>query len=218
MLCSDLGYSETLAPPQGRKLVFTGDLSDRGPLNLETILTIRSAVLNGNAYAVLGNHDYALLKWLKGEEIPLKGGIDTTISEIVHHKYTLKIRESLLDFFHMLPFVLKLDNSRLIAVHAGIEENMFNSPISDEQVRFILFGDTIGKREDGKTLRRDWAAQYSAEPFIVYGHTPQDKAVIRGNTINIDTGVYVTGRLTAFRWPEREIVSVQSDKWIWKKS
>lgn len=67
----------------------------------------------------------------------------------------------------------------------------------------------IGKRDaGGKILRREWAADYHGAAFIVYGHTPQEEAVIRNNTINIDTGAYRGGRLTAFRWPERKVVSV----------
>ncbi|MFO0850956.1 MAG: hypothetical protein U0871_20745 [Gemmataceae bacterium] len=32
------------------------------------------------------------------------------------------------------------------------------------------------------------------------------------NTVNIDTGCVFGGRLTALRWPEREIVSVPAEK------
>ena len=43
---------------------------------------------------------------------------------------------------------------------------------------------------------------------MVYGHTPVAEPVWVNNTINIDTGCVFGGRLTALRWPERELVSV----------
>ena len=102
-----------------------------------------------------------------------------------------------------------LDGGALIVAHAGIEEGMIGKTDLETR-RFVLNGDAIGKSPEGKTLRRDWAADYRGAAFIVYGHTPQERAEIRGNTVNIDTGAYRGGLLTAFRWPERTLVSVPS--------
>ena len=44
--------------------------------------------------------------------------------------------------------------------------------------------------------------------MVVYGHTPVPEAVWVNGTINIDTGCVFGGRLTALRYPERELVSV----------
>jgi protein phosphatase len=42
----------------------------------------------------------------------------------------------------------------------------------------------------------------------VYGHTPVPDADWVNNTICVDTGCCFGGKLTALRWPEREIVTV----------
>ena len=43
---------------------------------------------------------------------------------------------------------------------------------------------------------------------VVYGHTPVPEPEWLNRTINIDTGCVFGGRLTALRWPEKELVSV----------
>lgn len=47
-----------------------------------------------------------------------------------------------------------------------------------------------------------------APPSAHYGHTPVPEADWLNRTINIDTGCVFGGKLTALRWPEREVVSV----------
>src|SRR5581483_413126 len=54
----------------------------------------------------------------------------------------------------------------------------------------------------------NWAAEYRGGATVVYGHTPVPEADWLNSTINIDTGCVFGGKLTALRWPEREIVSV----------
>lgn len=44
-----------------RKLVFIGDLCDRGPNNVAVIERVRALVEQGHAYAILGNHEINLL-------------------------------------------------------------------------------------------------------------------------------------------------------------
>ncbi len=56
--------------------------------------------------------------------------------------------------------------------------------------------------------RFNWAAGYDGRPTIVYGHTPVAEPVWQGNSVCIDTGCVFGGKLTALRWPEKELVSV----------
>jgi protein phosphatase len=78
-------------------------------------------------------------------------------------------------------------------------------------MEFCLFGDTTGEvTEDGLPVRRDWASQYRGQTLVVYGHTPVREARFRNNTIDIDQGCVMGGKLTALRYPEREIVQVEA--------
>ena len=73
---------------------------------------------------------------------------------------------------------------------------------------FCLYGDTDGTDAVGLPIRYHWAAVYSGNTTIVYGHTPIFEPAWVNNTLCIDTGCCFGGAITALRWPEKEIVSV----------
>ncbi len=65
-LLSKLSYSRTSNSwrhPEGRKICFLGDYVDRGPQILEVVQTIRGMVDAGDAYAIMGNHEFNLISW-----------------------------------------------------------------------------------------------------------------------------------------------------------
>ena len=68
-----LGYSDNGRHPQGRKLVFTGDLVDRGPDSPAVMDKVIALVEAGVAYCVLGNHELNILRGVR------KGGNDWII-------------------------------------------------------------------------------------------------------------------------------------------
>ena len=56
-LLAQLGYDERGAHPQGRHLVFIGDLCDRGPDSPAVLERVMDLVQRGAAQGVLGNHE-----------------------------------------------------------------------------------------------------------------------------------------------------------------
>src|SRR3989475_5489483 len=74
---------------------------------------------------------------------------------------------------------------------------------------FALFGETPGEVDEfGLQVRYNWAADYRGQATVVYGHTPIPEPEWLNRTINIDTGCVFGGKLTALRYPEKELVSV----------
>jgi protein phosphatase len=110
------------------------------------------------------------------------------------------------------PGYLVLDGGRLIVTHAGIRDEMlgrWNRQISE----FCLYGDVAALDTHGRPIRRDWAAARAADedaPLIIYGHTVVDELCWVNRTLDIDTGCVFGGQLTALRYPEVELVSVQA--------
>nr|MBA2712450.1 polynucleotide kinase-phosphatase [Rubrobacteraceae bacterium] len=82
---------------------------------------------------------------------------------------------------------------------------------------FALFGETTGETDEfGLPVRYDWAAEYRGRATVVYGHTPVPEAEWINRTINIDTGCAFGGKLTALRYPEKELVSVPAEHTYYK--
>lgn len=61
-----LGYEQnsgTWRHPEGRKAIFLGDFVDIGPGQVEVITTVRRMMDEGNALAVMGNHELNAIAW-----------------------------------------------------------------------------------------------------------------------------------------------------------
>ena len=61
-LLAQLGYDPQGHHPQGRTLVFLGDLCDRGPDSVGVIFLVQRLVEAGRAVCVLGNHELNILR------------------------------------------------------------------------------------------------------------------------------------------------------------
>ena len=76
-----------------------------------------------------------------------------------------------------------------------------------------MYGETTGEIDEfGLPVRYPWAEDYRGDTVVVYGHTPIPEPEWINNTINIDTGCVFGGKLTALRYPEKELVSVSAKK------
>jgi protein phosphatase len=74
---------------------------------------------------------------------------------------------------------------------------------------FALYGETTGETDQfGLPVRYPWATDYRGRATVLYGHTPVPTPEWVNDTLCLDTGCVFGGRLTALRYPERELVSV----------
>ncbi len=219
-LLQNLGYelpedpdqisADNVASPDGRQILFVGDLVDRGENSMASLKCVMALVEAGVAISVRGNHDDKFLRWLQGNDVSVNHGLEGTIEDF--NRAPAHAREKLIAFLSSLPHYLWLDGGKLVVVHAGIQEAMLGC--TDSRVRaFCLYGDTEGKRDGaGLPIRYHWAAGYHGDTTIVYGHTPLSKTDWVNKTLCIDTGCCFGGALTALRWPERKTISVEALK------
>jgi protein phosphatase len=212
-LLERLGYTldgAAVRHPQGRTLVFIGDLNDRGPGSIAVWQLALASLAAGTALYVPGNHDSWLARYLVGRDVRLVHGLRETLDEF----YALPTAErrcvgtGIARLLRETPPYRILDRGRLVVAHAGVEARLIGT-LGREVSVFARFGDPTGEHTpEGFPIRRDWAATYQGQALIVYGHTPTPRPIFRNNTINIDQGCAFGGQLTALRYPERELVSV----------
>jgi protein phosphatase len=200
------GATFAVLPPDGRRLVFVGDLVDRGPATPEVLRLVMGMVGAEQAICVPGNHDMKLMKALKGREVQQTHGLAESLAQLA--KEPEEFRREAVKFLDDLVSHYVFDDGNLVVAHAGMKESMQGRG-SGKVREFALYGETTGETDEfGLPVRYNWSADYRGNALVVYGHTPVAEPLWLNNTINIDTGCVFGGRLTALRYPEREIVTV----------
>jgi protein phosphatase len=214
-LMTRLGYSVTredrefiVTPPDGRRLVFVGDLVDRGPATPDVLRLAMKMVAADQAFCVPGNHDMKLLKALKGRDVQLTHGLAESMQQLRSEPDTF--RAECAKFLDGLVSHYVFDDGELVVAHAGMKESMQGR--GSGKVRdFALYGETTGETDEfGLPVRYNWASDYRGKGLVVYGHTPVPEPMWLNNTVNIDTGCVFGGKLSALRYPEREIVFISA--------
>src|SRR6266481_4733053 len=212
-----LGYSEqpggAWCHPQGRKLVFLGDLVDRGPRSPFVLHLVMESVNAETALCVPGNHDMKFMRKIWGKDVQITHGLAESLAqfEAYEHHYRGFSRVAA-DFIHKLVSHYVLDDGKLVVAHAGMKESMQGRG-SGAVREFALFGETTGETDEfGLPVRYNWAAEYRGAAAVVYGHTPVPEPEWLNRTINIDTGCVFGGKLTALRYPEKELVSAHAKR------
>jgi hypothetical protein len=211
-----LGYEENnhglYVHPEGRKFASVGDLIDRGPKSIETVLFFKKHVEADAAYLVEGNHDNKFARYLNGNPVKISKDLAVVIEELNALNLSPEDLECLVQFMLNLPAYLEFDEGQLTICHAAPPDHCLTEK---KNIQRCLYGITNGRDDQGLPIRLDWTSEYEASvntSFVVYGHVMQQGTPYRTEkTICIDTGACRGMTLTAFRWPEREIVQVKSN-------
>jgi protein phosphatase len=191
--------------PDGRTAVFVGDLVDRGPATPAVLRLVIGMTAAGDALAVAGNHEAKLVRALRGRDVTVSHGLAESIAQLATEPDGFAGQAA--QFMDGLLAHVVLDDGRLVVAHAGLPEAMHGR--ASAAVRsFALYGDTTGETDEyGLPVRYPWAQDYRGRAMVVYGHTPVPDAEWVNRTICVDTGCVFGGKLTALRYPERELVS-----------
>ena len=208
----DAGRPVDATSPPGRTAVFGGDYVDRGPDSVGVLRLVMGMVGSGTALAVPGNHENKLVKALRGRKVTTSHGLAETLEQL--ESESDEFRREVVEFCDGLVAHLVLDGGKLVVAHAGLIEKYHNR--ASGRVRsFALYGDTTGETDEfGLPVRYPWAQDYRGSATVLYGHTPVPEVEWENNTACLDTGCVFGGKLTALRYPEREIVSVPAEK-VW---
>lgn len=204
------------------RLVFLGDLVDRGPDSLDVILKVMDLRVNHDAIVLKGNHEDLFLNWLKApddeSDLYLNQGGAQTIDSFFGKRVAYQQSPSQLAKYIQENFSEEIDclssmklfheTEKHIFVHAGVDLHMKDWKNTNEKLfNWIRNPFIYGKNETGKT--------------IIFGHTPtrtihpdkvDDVWYSPCHTkIGIDGGAVFGGKLHALRINEEtteyEVVS-----------
>ena len=198
--------STIVEPPEGRKVIFVGDYVDRGPKVAQVLRLIMRMHETGTALCVPGNHDVKLVRALRGNKVNPTHGLAESLAQLAQESTEFKTH--IAEFLGGLVSHYVLDAGNLVVAHAGMKAEL-RGRASRHVREFAMYGETTGETDEfGLPIRLNWAEEYRGDATVVYGHTPVTEPQWVNRTINIDTGCVFGGKLTALRYPEKELVSV----------
>lgn len=222
LVIEKLGYQKNQQDlymhPDGRKFISLGDVMSRGPESLKTMLFFLRHVQNNLAYMIDSNHGWKIARWLDGRNVTLNHGDEKVAEDFKQYeeefgiKRAEEIKCTLKEFLLQAPshyVFTKNGVQTLICTHAGIKDEFIGKQSHDIS-DFCRYGDTDGFNQKGKPIRKDWFINHKTNTLVVWGHDPKPQPLLINNTINIDQGVVFGGKLTAFRFPEKEFVSIKA--------
>lgn len=195
------------------ELILLGDLVDRGPDSAAVIdRAIGWAADWADLEALLGNHEASMcavldgdLRWLDswltygGVETLLSYGVDRRIiasgdGEEIAEAAREAVPRAHRDWLAERPF--HLARGDYLFVHAGIRPGI---PLAEQSPEDLLW-----IRDEFLSNRADHG------PMVVHGHSIRERIDERPNRIGIDTGAFMTGKLTALGIEGKERWFLQS--------
>ncbi len=194
-------------------IILVGDLVDRGDRNIGTLRRVIDLCRRGIARSVIGNHDFRFLRWLKGENVALTHGLAETVAEFeqLDGEERETFRREAITFYESLPSVIRFDGGKGTVVHAAWRPTMKVEENWKRIFYYAMYGPTTGETTpEGYPIRLDWASRYRGPEHAIFGHQVYDDPYLNPFATGIDTGCVFGGALTALRWPDMSLVSVES--------
>lgn len=185
-------------------LIFLGDYVDRGFQSRDVIdLLLGESLYPFETYFLKGNHEAAMIQFLTDPDIGPRwaeyGGIETLVSYGVRPPRTRTSLEEWVQASQELNARLPMEHRQFLAnldlsvrigdyvfVHAGVKPGV---PLEQQSEYDLLW-----IRDEFLNDRRHLGA------VIVHGHTPIPQPHRDSRRIGLDTGAYLSGKLTAARF------------------
>jgi len=183
------------------RVVFLGDLIDRGPDSRSVVERAMQLVEQGEAMAIKGNHEELMLHaFANCESVGIywwaeNGGDETIQSYMMANGVKDDFRDAIdrahIDWLARLPVMVRDEERGLVFVHGGIDPKTF--PECSDEIRMWTRSNKFF--DPGR-----WPKRPELEGIVVvHGHTPTPdfQPHVNPRRINVDTGACFGGPLTA---------------------
>lgn len=179
---------DDISPVEGDTVVFVGDLVARGP---DTPGVIRIAKQFGSK-AVLGNHEHRILV----AHAARKTGSGVVRLGASHEALLHELSESDWQYLRDLPLSLEFPNHNVRVVHAGVRPGV---KFEQQEPWTLLHIRSLTKKgaASDRYSSESWAASYSENPHIIFGHNAQAGLQLHPYATGLDTACVYGGYLTA---------------------
>jgi serine/threonine protein phosphatase 1 len=191
-------------PPADWRIVHLGDYVDRGPDSKGVLdFLIAASARDPRNVMLAGNHDAGFVDFMESPDpnglFMAFGGIETALSYNVnlqrrglfkssertvqegHAALLNAVPATHLDALRALP--RSFEAGDFFFCHAGVRPGI---PLADQLEHDLIW------------IRGEFHAHAALYPkVIVHGHTPVAEVDVRANRVNLDTGAYNTGKLSA---------------------
>jgi len=197
---------------QPAMIIMLGDYVDRGPSSSEVVEhLLEPPDFNAKRLCLAGNHEETMLDfltdpasnlyWLEfgGMETLFSYGlneIDTRVSAIGQRSFMHKLNSFIPDehirFLRDLPIMAQFKHH--IFVHAGLRPHVALEMQTDKDLIWIR--DEFYNEADGFGF------------MIVHGHTPNKKPFVSNYRIDVDSGAYYSGQLSAAKFIDGKFAEI----------
>lgn len=193
LLLEKVGYNK-----ENDRLIFVGDLINKGPKSLEVVQLAQSL----NAECIKGNHELRFIEYVKKNENnrPKWDAIKLQFGENLSRH---------VDWLDALPMYIEDDD--FLVVHAGLHPEKKPAETTEHILANIRTWDGVGV-DLNNPQNPAWYSYYSGSKLIVYGHWAVEGLKVRENTIGLDSGCVYGKHLSALVWPSKTIVQVKAKK------
>lgn len=158
-------------PDPERKLLFLGDLVDRGLKTLEVLELVKTAVDDGIAVCLLGNHEQKLLNFLaqaRGDGVAVWGSYANAETGCMMLKLPAEQCQRLESFMRQMPAFVVHEDSKTAFVHGDMHR--FDPMLSLKGD--IVYGQGGWSRVDSDALYEERYAAGLNQYVLIRGHIP----------------------------------------------
>lgn len=213
-----IGQDISLRPTNAFRIVFLGDLIDRGPQSSKIITLAQALSQCTSKFRFLkGNHEELFLRALQGEvrvaeffydiggrETLMSYGLDPAIGDSMPSEDLVEWMQNNVPLDHVefiSGFSDLIESGKYIFVHAGLRPNVPLDKQSATDLRWI--------RSEFLQFQGNFPG------IVVHGHSITREVEEKPNRIGLDTGAYFSGKLTAvaLEGDERRFISVSAEGW-----